>query len=263
MRFALTVFCVLMVATHLHLAWGQNKPLTVKYYYPSDSIAFKQQIPYANYNDDASTFGNTILLIHCQSEEGIYDFIFKKKIRKLSRTILYDNGGVGEVFNFKTKRWQHEEGTWSHSEMKGLPTDTFLLSDHDIYAFVRVPDHGGMVTKVKFQDFGNVVYYPEFDFERCSISDENNDGYPEFYLSYMGESDGLDAKPYKQIVYTMQNSANGVTFVKSKATAYYPAGNEDDEYRVEYDANWKALSLPIRTKSQSILALHYKLYTAE
>lgn len=263
MRLLLLSLSVLFFSSHFNTVLGQSKPLAVKGYFPKDSMLFKQQIAYANYNDDVSTYGNTILVIHCQSEAGIYDFIFKKKIRKLSRTILYDDGGVGEVFNFKTRRWQHEEGTWSHAEMKGLPTDTFLYSNHDIYAFIMQPDRGAMVTRVKFQDFGNEVYWPEFDFDRCSVSDEDRDGYPEFYLSYMGESDGLDAKLYKQIVYTMQRNATGVIFVKSKATAHYPAGNEDDEYTVEYDANWKALSLPIRTKSRNILEGHYKLYTAE
>lgn len=36
----------------------------------------------------------------------------------------------------------------------------------------------------------------------CEVGDADKDGFPEFYLTYFGESDGLDAKPLKVIVYT-------------------------------------------------------------
>jgi hypothetical protein len=258
MRFTLQILFVLLISSQFNIAKAQNKPLTVVRYTQKDSLKFKQQISYFDYNYNQQLYGNTVLLMHCQSDAGTFEFVFKKKVRKLSRTIIYDTGGVGEIFDFKTNKWKHEEGTWKHAEMKGKPTDTTLYSEHDLYAFVLVPDDGGVVTIAKFQDFGNEVYWPEFDLGNCSVSDENNDGNPEFYLSYMGESDGLDAKPYKQIVYTIPH--NGTSLLKSKATAHYPAGNEDDQYIIEYDANWKALSKAIQKKSNDILSKHRKMY---
>lgn len=139
--------------------------------------------------------------------------------------------------------------------MTEKPIDTNVYSEHNLYALILLHDHGTEIEKLKFQDFGNEVYWPEFDYANCSISDEDKDGMPEFYLSYMGESDGLDAKPYKQIIYT-QTPKTKATFIKSKATAFYPAGNEEDVYRVEYDSNWKTLPQAIQQKSNNIIKKH-------
>jgi hypothetical protein len=105
--------------------------------------------------------------------------------------------------------------------------------------------------KIKFQDFGNVVYYPEFFYDYCIIEDANRDGIVEYYLTYYGESDGLDAKPLKVIIYTQDKLIS--EFKKSKITAFYPAGNENDIYYVDFDSNWKTLPEGIKNKSKAIL----------
>jgi hypothetical protein len=241
-------------------AIAQTKPLVVQRYYPKDSIKYSKAVPDAEFNYESKLYGKTTMIIHCESQYGYFEFVFKKKIDKLTRVIEYKNGAVGEVYNFKTKKWIHEEGTWKHSDMKTKPLDTVVYSEHNLYAFVLLHDHGGIVEKAKFQDFGNVVYWPEFDYQKCSVSDEDKDGAPEFYLSYMGDSDGLDAKPLKQIVYTIFDQSGKQSYTKSKATAYYPAGNEEDVYKIEYDENWKKLPKNIKLKSQKILSDHKLKY---
>lgn len=239
---------------------AQNKPLIVERYYPKDSIKYIKAFPDAEFNYESKLYGKTAMIVHCESQYGYFDFVFKKKINKLSRTIEYKAGGVSEVYNFKTKKWDHEEGTWKHSDMKTKPLDTIIYSEHNLYAFVLLQDHGGILEKAKFQDFGNEVYWPEFDYQNCTISDEDKDGKPEFYLSYMGDSDGLDAKPFKQIIYTIPDLSVNKNYSKSKATAYYPAGNEDDVYHVEYDENWKQLPKNIKVKSEKIIKEHRLKY---
>ncbi|MFG4004210.1 hypothetical protein [Flavobacterium aquidurense] len=239
---------------------AQKKPLIVQRYYPKDSVKYSKVVPDTDFNYESKLYGKTTMIIHCESEYGHFEFVFKKKINKLSRMIDYKNGAVGEVYNFKTKKWVHEEETWKHSDMKDKPQDTIIFSEHNLYAFVLLYDHGGMIEKAKFQDFGNVVYWPEFDYQKCTISDEDKDGKPEFYLSYMGDSDGLDAKPFKQIIYTIPEKSVSQNFIKSKATAYYPSGNEDDVYRIEYDENWKQLSKAVKLKSQKIIKDHSLKY---
>lgn len=240
----------------LHTIIAQVKPLVVQRYYPKDSIKYRKAVPDADFNYESKLYGKTTMIVHCESQYGHFEFVFKKKISKLSRRIDYKDGGVGEVYNFKTKKWVHEEGTWNNSDFKTKPRDTILYSEHNLYAFVLLHDHGGLVEKAKFQDFGNVVYWPEFDYKNCSISDEDKDGMPEFYLSYMGDSDGLDAKPFKQIIYSIPDLSAHKNNTKSKATAYYPSGNEEDVYHVEYDENWKQLSKNIKLKSQKIIKAH-------
>ncbi|WP_428228400.1 hypothetical protein [Flavobacterium sp.] len=235
---------------------AQVKPLLVKRFYPKDSIKYSQAVPDAEFNYESKLYGKTTMIIHCESQYGHFEFVFKKKINKLSRMIDYKDGAVGEVYNFKTKKWVHEEGSWNHRDMKGKPQDTIIFSEHNLYAFILQQNHGGILEKAKFQDFGNVVYWPEFDYQKCSISDEDKDGAPEFYLSYMGESDGLDAKPFKQIIYTIFDKSGHQSYTKSKATAYYPDGNEDDVYNIQYDENWKKLPKNIKLKSQKILKDH-------
>ncbi|MEM0575567.1 hypothetical protein [Flavobacterium polysaccharolyticum] len=240
---------------------AQKRPIEVKYYYPKDSLKFHKEVGLDfDYNYEKDVYGKTTMLIHCESEVGYFEFVFKKKIQQLSRVIDYKEGSVGEIYNPKNKKWEHEKGTWQHSEMKGKPIDTLLYSVHQLHALVLLHDHGGLVEKIKFQDAGNPVYWPEFDYANCSISDENKDGKPEFYLAYLGESDGLDAKPYKQIIYSFPDKPKSYELQKAKATAYYPAGNEDDVYNVVYDPNWKKLPKAIQLKSNTILKKHKKKY---
>lgn len=137
-------------------------------------------------------------------------------------------------------------------EIRNVGTsDAFSVKYHNIYANLLVEDHGGTLLMAKFQDFGNEVYSPEFQYPYCQVDDADHDGSPEFYLTYFGSSDGLDAKPLKVIIYTASQSAR--KFEKSKATAWYPAGNEEDTYHVEYDANWKKLPSLVQARGLKIL----------
>ncbi|PZX94252.1 hypothetical protein DOS84_06410 [Flavobacterium aquariorum] len=246
----------LIVTLLANVILAQTNALKVVYYYPKDSLKFEKDDGELDYNYEGELYGKTTMIIHCESRFGYFEFVFKKKINKLSRIVEYKDGAVSEIFNFKTKHWEHEEGTNDYKGSRAKPLNTVVYSEHNLYAFVLVHDHGGILEKLKFQDFGNVVYWPEFDYSNCFISDENHDGKPEFYLSYMGESDGLDAKPFKQIIYAFSEKPNNKNYVKSKATSFYPAGNEDDVYNIEYDTNWKELPESIKAKSRKILKEH-------
>lgn len=237
-------------------AKAQETTIAVGYYYPKDSVRFGLQHRELPFGYRQSKYGKTTMIACCQSEAGCYYMIFKKQIRHLSRMIEYNNGAVGEVYDFTSRKWLHEEGTWSHAEMQGAPTDTTTYSIHNLYCLIVQATSTGMVEKGRFQDFGNEVYWPEFDYPSCSISDEDRDGIPEFYLSNMCNSDGLDAKPYKQLVYTLTDKSG--TISKAKATAFYPAGNEEDTYHVEYDTSWQKMSVPVQRKSRRIIDNHKK-----
>jgi len=237
-------------------SFGQNKSLKVTYFYPKDSLQFNQQFDDIAFNHEYKTYGKTTMIIHCESAYGVFDFIFKKQILKLSRILDYENTCVSEVFDFKTKNWKLTEDSNPYPTTNTEVVDTTNFSEHNLYALIVAHDHVGIVQKAKFQDFGNVVYWPEFDYKNCSISDENKDGIPEFYLSYFGNSDGLDAKPFKQIIYSFKNK----NIEKSKATSYYPAGNEGDKYHIDYDENWKKLPISIQNKSQKLIKNHKLIY---
>ncbi|WP_298396918.1 hypothetical protein [Flavobacterium sp.] len=237
-------------------SFGQPKSLKVNYFYPKDSLQFNQQFEELEYNYDYKTFGKTTMIVHCESAYGTFDFIFKKQIFKLSRILEYENTSVSEVFDFKTKTWKLTDDSNPYQIATMKVVDTINYSEHNSFALIVAHDHGGIIQKAKFQDFGNVVYWPEFDYPNCSISDENKDGIPEFYLSYFGNSDGLDAKPYKQIVYTFNNK----NIEKSKATSYYPSGNEGDKYYIENDENWKKLPISIQKKSQNLIKNHQLIF---
>jgi len=245
------LFFMLLTACICNALYAQVTPVTVAYYYPKDSVKFQQDITNMDYHYAKEQYGRTTMFIHCESAIGSFDFIFKKKVHKLSRMISYANGAVGEVFDTVANKWVLEPDSRTPASMTSKPTDTTVYSEHDLFAIIV--KHAGNKTEQLslFKDFGNVVYWPAFDYANCNISDENKDGKPEFYLSYMGNSDGLDTKPYKQIIYTF--SAGNNTIVKSKATAYYPAGNEEDKYTEAFDANWKSLPKPVQAKSKGIL----------
>jgi hypothetical protein len=225
------------------VSFSQTKLLKIKHYYPKDSLAFAEDFDDVDYHYERKEFGKTTMLIHCESEIGNFEFVFKKKILSLERfggdsTNVYGaNGKITKEYN-----------------------EPYTLSKHNLYALVLLHDHGGVLEKIKFQDFGNEVYWPEFDYANCSISDENKDGIPEFYLAYLGDSDGLDAKPYKQIIYTHFKDSPKKEFIKYKVTSFYPAGNEGDVYSIEYDTNWKKLPKAIQAKSNLILKKHKGKY---
>ncbi len=217
---------------------SHSQKLQTKTFYPKDSTVFNEQSDF-DYSYGTKPYGKTTMIIRASSRYGEFHFIFKKR----SKAIEHFGGNYSDVYGIKT------DGTWG--VVRKDYNEPFTLSNHNLYAFILLSDHGGTIEKVKFQDFGNEVYWPEFDYQNCFVADENKDGIPEFYLTYNGESDGLDAKPYKQLVYTF--TLKNKEFVKSKATAYFPAGNEEDHYYEEFDANWKALAVEIQRRSKAIL----------
>lgn len=255
MKRSLSIFFFLYFSIQCSL-FAQTNNFQTKKYYPKDSLLFRTEVGEVDYNYQKEQYGKTTMIIHCQSAYGTFDFVFKKKILKLSRIVEFQNGAVGETYNIKTKKWDYDEDTHKYNEMKGKPLDTIIMSEHELYAFVLLHDQGTVQEKIKFQDFGNQVYWPEFDYPFCSVSDENKDGIPEFYLSYMGNSDGLDPKPFKQIIYTFTNTDS--SFLKAKTTAFYPV-EEEDVYHIEYDSNWKKLPAEIQKKSSKLLADHKKM----
>ena len=238
MKYTALIFSTFFLLQTNHLQ-SQNKSLKIDYYYPKDSSLFNKNITDFDFNYEKDLYGKTTMIIHCESAWGDFEFVFKKKINKLTH---YGGDSVNVYDGGKVVRKDYNQ--------------PYTISEHNLFAFVLVHDHGGTLEKIKFQDFGNEVYQPEFDYTFCSISDEDKDGKPEFYLCYMGESDGLDAKPFKQIIYTFPVAGNTKAMVKSKATAYYPAGNEEDVYKAAYDANWNLLPAVVQLKSKNILKAH-------
>lgn len=209
-----------------------SKEVKVSYVKPSDESfdELDQDVSYG-YEDK----GKTTLIVNVEAPQwGYFKFVFKEKVLK-EETF---GGDSSDVY-----------GTKDNGEYGVVRKDynaPYKLTIKNLFAYVLLEDHGGYVEKCKFQDFGNEVYWPEFQYDYCTIDDADRDGKPEFYLTYYGESDGLDAKPLKVIIYDKN-------FVKHKATAYYPAGNEGDKYRVEYTENWKKLTKAVQLKGNSIL----------
>lgn len=229
-------------------AIAQTTAVNTTYFFPKDSLLFTRQTGFEFQDEDAfsrSQFGNTTMIIRADSKQGIFYFVFKKKLKPdagTAKTVKEDYGKL-----------------WSDA----IPNDTEdsdVLTDHNLYAFVLLEDHGGLLLKARFQDFGNPVYWPQFDYTNCFVADVDEDGFPEFYLSCMGDSDGLDAKPYKQIVYYNDVVEKRVAWKKAKATAYYPSGNEEDVYHVDYDDVWKAMPPKMRERSADVVQQHAKVW---
>jgi hypothetical protein len=251
--------CALLFST----SWlsAQTKSLQTTLFLPEDSARYEKRtgLPY---NVDKDKYGNTQLVIHSEAGKEQYEFVFTKKVRQLDRIIDYKNGeSIYQTYDRKAGKWEYGANSRREEDIRSSPTDTSVISNHDLYAFIMLQDHGGTVEKAAFKDFGNEVYWPEFEYAFCSVSDEDRNGKPEFYLSYMGYSDGLDAKPFKQIIYTPSAEAER-GFIKSKATAYYPVAEEEDRagYYVAYDANWLVLPEAIRKKSRRLLKEHQQQY---
>lgn len=179
--------------------------------------------------------GKITLLINATTpHQGSYAFLFKEKI--LSET--HYGGDSSDVY-----------GTLPNGTFGVVRRDynePYTTTIKNVYAYVLIEDHGGYVEKRKFQDFGNEVYFPEFLYDYCLVDDADANGDPEFYLTYFGLSDGLDAKPLKVIVYCS-------SYPKAKATAYYPAGNEEDVYHVTYDDGWGMLPKKIQQRANAII----------
>jgi hypothetical protein len=147
----------------------------------------------------------------------------------------YVKGDIAKVEHFKSRNGSFfmvlSIETKPFDQPYRKPSDADV--SHNIYAYGFVEDHGGLKKIWGFKDFSNIVYIPRFYIKESGIVDTNNDGTPEMIVAYFGESDGLDAKELKIITY--------VNRTKYKATAFYPAGNEDDRYHITHDANWKLL----------------------
>lgn len=236
-------FLSLLLFAVVRFAQAQPGKLQSKFYYPKDSLQFEKDTDFKYHDGEgygSSDFGRTTMIIRTQCPMGVFYFVFKKKIKDME-------AGEGAIARAEQ---MHENEAMG----KVLPEDDLL--DRNLYAFLFLEDHGGLLEKARFQDFGNAVYWPQFDYRHCFVDDADADGAPEFYLSYMGDSDGLDAKPFKQIVYTKKGQDRLHDFTKAKATAFYPSGNEEDRYHIVYDDEWRDLPEPIRQLSQKILKEH-------
>lgn len=119
----------------------------------------------------------------------------------------------------------------------------------DLHAGIFLEDHGGLIPQVTFKDFAKGLAQPEYLINFCEVADADQDNFPEFYLTYFEESDGLDAKPLKVIVYTNTGKEK---LTKSKITGWIPFQDED-QYREERDASFKLLPKAIRLKAEKIL----------
>jgi hypothetical protein len=215
---------------------AQKQAIKVQYFYPKDSAKYAQLGAHYNYHYQKEQFGRTTMIIHCESAKGTYDFIFKKKMKQTLREIIDSNATTTYLKN----------------------NELDITSIHDLFAFVIEHKQNGVIEKVKFQDFGSEVYWPEFDYPNCLVSDEDKDGLPEFYLSYLCESDGLDPKDYKQIIYVFNKSKTA--FIKAKATASYAVEEVKNPYTLMYDANWLLLPKAIQLKSKALLKKHKSKY---
>ncbi len=138
---------------------------------------------------------------------------------------------------------------WFLNESKAAQPAYLDDNPKDLHAGIFLEDHGGLISKITFKDFAKGLAQPKYLINYCEVGDANIDGFPEFYLTYFEESDGLDAKPLKVIIYT--NRA-GKTFSKSKITCWIPF-QEGDQYQEVKDANFNLLPKQIRLKAEKLL----------
>ncbi|WP_106916709.1 hypothetical protein [Chryseobacterium aurantiacum] len=143
----------------------------------------------------------------------------------------------------------HGSYVWFLNESKSEKPAYLDESPKDLHAGIFLEDHGGLIPQITFKGFAGGLAQPKYLINFCEIGDADNDGFPEFYLTYFEESDGLDAKPLKVIVYTNKGEK---TFSKSKITGWIPF-QEEDQYREEKDAQFKLLPKAIRLKAEKIL----------
>lgn len=140
---------------------------------------------------------------------------------------------------------------WFLNESKAEKPSYLGGSPKDLHAGIYLEDHGGLIPQITFKDFAKGLSQPRYLINSCEIGDANKDGFPEFYLTYFEESDGLDAKPLKVIVYTSAKSGKK-EFSKSKITGWIPF-QEEDQYREEQDPNFGLLPNAIKLKARKIL----------
>ncbi|PWN65966.1 hypothetical protein [Chryseobacterium oncorhynchi] len=137
---------------------------------------------------------------------------------------------------------------WFLNESKSEKPAYLDESPKDLHAGIFLEDHGGLIPQITFKDFAGGLAQPKYLINFCEIGDADHNGFPEFYLTYFEESDGLDAKPLKVIVYTKSEKI----FSKAKITGWIPF-QEEDQYREEKDTNFKLLPKAIRLKAEKIL----------
>ena len=187
------------------------------------------------------------MTVNAQIETGVY-FSNDKKIGD----IIEDLGNPLEgdpIMIVKTFVPKHGSYIWYLNESKAKNTAFLDDNPKDLYAGIYLEDHGGIIQVITFKDFAKGLAQPRYLVNHCEIGDADKDGFPEFYLTYFEESDGLDAKPLKVIVYTKKSDK---TFLKSKITGWIPFQLED-KYREEMDDNFKLLSKSVKMKAEKIL----------
>ncbi|EPY5345331.1 hypothetical protein ACXDSS_004507 [Klebsiella quasipneumoniae] len=195
---------------------------------------------YTYIKDEFKGQGIVKRVISSETDMGFYYFVFVEKPIKKEEY----KGKVITDYGLKM------DGEWG--EIKKEKEDDITYTTKNLRAYILLSDHGGYDRIQEFQDNGNAIYWPDFVYNDCFVDEADGDGNPEFYLTYFGLSDGLDSKPLKVIVYD-SNQKMGDGFVKAKITAWYPAGNEDDNYRVEYNENWLSLPKTIKKRVEDIL----------
>lgn len=187
------------------------------------------------------------LSVNAQIETGVYFSNDRKFV-----DIIEDLGNPLEgnpIMIVKTFVPKHGSYIWYLNESTAKNTAFLDDSPKDLHAGIYLEDHGGIIPVITFNDFAKGLAQPRYLINYCEIGDADNDGFPEFYLTYFEESDGLDAKPLKVMVYTKKNNK---TFLKSKITGWI-SFQPEDKYREEMDDNFKLLPKFIRMKAEKIL----------
>lgn len=134
------------------------------------------------------------------------------------------------------------------NEAKSKGESYLTENPKDLYAGLYIEDHGGISELITFKDFAGPLSQPSYLLNYCVTEDVDKNKSPEFYLTYFEDSDGLDAKPLKVIIY----SKNEKIFVKSKITAWI-SYQPEDKLRIEKDENYKKLPKSIQAKAENLL----------
>ncbi|AZA85207.1 hypothetical protein C1637_15185 [Chryseobacterium lactis] len=182
-----------------------------------------------------------------QMRTGIY-FSSDKKYKEIIEEVGNPLSG-NPVMIVQSFVPDHGSYIWFLNESKAKNSTYSGMDSKDLYSGVFLEDHGGLLPKITFKDFAEGLAQPRYMINFCEIGDANKDGLPEFYLTYFEESDGLDAKPLKVIVYT---NLGEKTFSKSKITGWIPF-QEEEQYREVKDENFKLLPKEIRLKAEKLL----------
>ncbi|WP_293915735.1 MULTISPECIES: hypothetical protein [unclassified Sphingobacterium] len=200
-------------------------------------------------------FRKLLLIVTCmisissfaQIKTGVY-FSSDKKYNEIIEDLGNPLAG-NPVMIVKSFVPNHGSYVWYLNESKA--ENEAYLDDHpkDLHAGIFLEDHGGLISQITFRDFAKGLAQPRYLINYCEVGDADKDGFPEFYLTYFEESDGLDAKPLKVIVYTKRGQKK---LSKSKITGWI-SFEEADPYREERDSNFKLLPKPIRLHAEKIL----------